>query len=120
MGPRVVLACAPAEQHDLGLLAFGLALRGRGCRIVYLGTDTPLSSVGDAAHATDAAFVVVSAVSAKRFRAHDDELRKLARTQRLCLGGAGAAGARYGPKVLILSGGPVEEAERLTSLIAPQ
>ena len=29
------------EQHDLGLLAFGLALRGRGWRIVYLGPDAP-------------------------------------------------------------------------------
>ena len=49
LGPRVVLACAPGEQHDLGLLAFGLALRARGWRIIYLGTDTPITSVADAA-----------------------------------------------------------------------
>jgi MerR family transcriptional regulator, light-induced transcriptional regulator len=119
LGPRIVLACAPGEQHDLGLLAFGLALRGRGWRIVYLGSDTPLSSVADAAHAADAVFVVVSAVSGTRFRAHDDELRELARTQRLCLGGAGAVEAKLDSDVHVLSGGPVEEAERLTSLLAP-
>lgn len=120
LGPRIVLACAPGEQHDLGLLAFGLALRGRGWRIVYLGSDTPLSSVADAAHAAAAVFVVVSAVNGKRFRSHDDQLRELARTQRLCLGGAGAAQAKLGFDVQVLSGGPVEEAERLTSLIASQ
>ena len=48
-GPRAVLACAPGEQHDLGLIAFGLALRARGWRIVYLGADTPVASVADAA-----------------------------------------------------------------------
>src|SRR5512146_1989282 len=36
IGPTAVLACAPGEQHDLGLLAFGLALRTRGWCIVYL------------------------------------------------------------------------------------
>ena len=40
-GPLAVLACLPGEQHDLGLIAFGLALRARGWRIVYLGADTP-------------------------------------------------------------------------------
>ena len=43
IGPVAVLACAPGEQHDLGLLAFGIALRARGWRIIYLGTDTPKS-----------------------------------------------------------------------------
>jgi MerR family transcriptional regulator, light-induced transcriptional regulator len=117
LGPRIVLACAPGEQHDLGLIAFGLALRARGWRIVYLGADTPLTSVADAAHASDTALVVVSAVTPKPFRAHRDELRKLARTQRLCLGGAGAAEAELALDAEILSGDPVEEADRLTSLL---
>jgi MerR family transcriptional regulator, light-induced transcriptional regulator len=119
LGPRIVLACAPGEQHDLGLLAFGLALRARGWRIVYLGSDTPLPSVSDAAHAADAVFVVVSAVSGNRFRDHKQELRELARTQRLCLGGAGAAEANLDGNVHVLSGDLIEEADRLTSLLAP-
>lgn len=116
-GPRIVLACAPGEQHDLGLLAFGLAMRARGWGIVYLGADTPLASVADAAHAADAVFVVVSAVSAERFRAHREELTQLAHRQRLCLGGAGAPDAELGVDVEILDGGLVEEAERLNALI---
>ena len=45
IGPVAVLACLPGEQHDLGLIAFGLALRARGWRIVYLGADTPVETV---------------------------------------------------------------------------
>ena len=44
-GPHALLACAPLEQHDLALIAFGLALRNRGWRITYLGQDTPLSTL---------------------------------------------------------------------------
>jgi DNA-binding transcriptional MerR regulator len=117
LGPRIVLACAPGEQHDLGLIAFGLALRARGWRVVYLGADTPLTSVADAAHASDAVFAVVSAVTPMPFRAHRDELRELARRQRLCLGGAGAGKAALDLEVEILSGDPVEEADRVTSLL---
>lgn len=116
LGPRVVLACAPGELHDLGLIAFGLALRGRSWRVVYLGTDTPLASVADAADAADAAFVVVSAVDGKRFRAHRDGLRELAAAHRLCLGGAGAARAQLDFDVHVLGGEPVHEAEELTAL----
>jgi MerR family transcriptional regulator, light-induced transcriptional regulator len=117
LGPSIVLACAPGEQHDLALIAFGLALRARGWRVVYLGADTPLTSVADAAHASDAVFAVVSAVTAKRFRPHRDELRELARGARLCLAGAGTAGAALDFDVEILSGDPVGEAERVTSLL---
>jgi MerR family transcriptional regulator, light-induced transcriptional regulator len=94
LGPSVVLACAPGEQHDLGLIAFGLALRARAWRIVF----------------------VVSSVDGRRFRRHTDELADLAVDYRLCLGGAGAAKARVGDDVLALTRGPVEEAERLTEL----
>jgi hypothetical protein len=32
VGPAAVLACLPGEQHDLGLIAFGLALRALAAR----------------------------------------------------------------------------------------
>src|SRR5215208_4034587 len=44
-GPRALLACMPGEQHDLGLIVFGLALRERGWRITFLGPDTPLDTL---------------------------------------------------------------------------
>jgi len=118
LGPRVVLACAPGEQHDLGLIAFGLALRARGWRIVYLGPDTPLESVADAALSSDPLFVVISSVNARSFQRHAENLARLGREFRLCLGGAGAAKVPPNGNVVILTGGPVEEAERLTELAA--
>jgi MerR family transcriptional regulator, light-induced transcriptional regulator len=116
IGPIALLACAPGEQHDLGLLAFGLALRARGWRIVYLGTDTPITSVADAARSCNPAAVVVSAVDPRVFRRHAEELQQLARDTRLSLGGAGAAKARPDSGLLQLTGDPVDEAERLTQL----
>lgn len=40
-----VLACAPGELHDIGLLTIAVALRADGWRVTYLGASTPL---GDA------------------------------------------------------------------------
>lgn len=118
VGPRAVLACAPGEQHDLGLLAFGLALRARGWRIVYLGADAPLPTVREAAEACDARFVVISAVDGRELGRHAAALRSLARECPVCLGGAGAAEAPVPSGVIVLAGGPVEEADRLTQLAA--
>src|SRR4051812_38962969 len=51
LGPRALLACAPGEQHTLGLLAFGIALHRLGWRITFLGADVPLPMVHVAAAA---------------------------------------------------------------------
>src|SRR5271165_156394 len=42
-GPLAVLACAPAEFHDLALMIFGIALNRHGWKIDYLGSNTPRS-----------------------------------------------------------------------------
>ncbi len=118
-GPRALLACLPGEQHDLGLIAFGLALRARGWRIAYLGGDMPIESVSGAANAVDPAFVVLSAVDPESFLRFATELRALAREHRTCIGGAGAREAEATAiGATLLSGGPVEEADRLTELAA--
>ena len=90
-GPLAVLACAPGEQHDLPLVAFGLALRGRGWRIAFLGADTPAESLAGAAAMLDPALIVVSAVTSEVFERSADELAELARSSPLAIGGAGAS-----------------------------
>ena len=57
-GPRAILACLPGEQHDIGLIAFGLVLRGEGWRIVYLGQDAPLETLEGAMTRSKARLVV--------------------------------------------------------------
>ena len=118
-GPCALLACLPGEQHDLGLISFGLVLRARGFRIAYLGGDTPVESVVSAADAVDPEFVVLSAVDAKSFRKLVPELRAFARSHRICIGGAGAAEAEAKAiGATLLSGTPVEEADRLAEVAA--
>jgi DNA-binding transcriptional MerR regulator len=41
---KVVLACAPGERHELGLLALAVLLQADGWLIAYLGADAPLES----------------------------------------------------------------------------
>ena len=53
VGPAVVLACPPGEYHDLPLIAFGLALRSFGWRIIFLGTDTPVEEVNQVVERID-------------------------------------------------------------------
>jgi methanogenic corrinoid protein MtbC1 len=116
IGPAAVLACLPGEHHDLGLIAFGLALRARGWRIVYLGPDAPIETVDDVSRRLQPSLVVLSAVSDERVRPVAEQLRELAARQRLALGGgAGASGVLEAGDVLRLTGDPVAEATLLST-----
>jgi MerR family transcriptional regulator, light-induced transcriptional regulator len=119
LGPRIVLGTPPGEFHDLGLIAFGVLLRARGWRVAYLGADTPMDGIAEAAGALEPEFVVLAAVSSERFTSLGEPLRALARTQRLALGGDGAA--ELDPKwvdALLLTDDIVLEADRLTALVS--
>jgi methanogenic corrinoid protein MtbC1 len=118
LGPTAVLACLPGEQHDLGLIAFGLALRSRGWRIVYLGTDSPIETVEEVSRRLDPSLVVLTAVSSARVEPVMTQLRALAGRHRLALGGAAAEnGAPEASGALALSGDPIAEAARVTTLV---
>jgi methanogenic corrinoid protein MtbC1 len=90
-GPLAILACAPGERHDIGLIAFGLVLRSHGWRIVFLGADTPLATLGRTVATTKPELVVVAAMDRTLFDAHATELRRLGRAAPLALAGTGAS-----------------------------
>jgi len=92
-GPRALLACAEGELHDLPLLCFGLALRGRGWRISYLGADTPVVSVVEAARTLAPQAVVVSGTISSAFDEVAGRLREVALHAPLYLSGAAATEA---------------------------
>jgi methanogenic corrinoid protein MtbC1 len=96
------------------LISFGLALRARGFRILYVGADTPIETLVDAANAARPHVVVVSAVNPERFDDVGPALRDLAAEYPLFLGGAGAA--PVGDEFTKLTGDPVEEADHLMTL----
>ena len=106
--PARLLACAEGERHDLGLIAFGLALRERGWRIDYLGPDTPVESTEEAARGTDPSVVVLSAVRPEPL----EQIAALAARYRVAIAGAGATKASV-QGVERLTDDPVTEAERL-------
>lgn len=90
-GSVALLACPPGEQHDLGLLAFGLALRQRGWRIVYLGPDTPVATIAEAAGEHLPAAIVIAALAPDSIEANLEALRNLAREYDVHIGGGGVS-----------------------------
>jgi methanogenic corrinoid protein MtbC1 len=113
-GPHALLACVEGERHDLPLVCFGLALRGHGWRIRYLGADTPVASLGEAVETLVPDAVVVSGTVTGAFDATATRLRKVGDKARLFVAGAAAdeALARR-VKATLLPGDPVTAAETL-------
>lgn len=115
-GPRAVLACLPGEQHTLGLLACGIALRDAGWRVAYLGADTPVAATGQAAEAVGAETVVLAACAEDRVRASLDDLAALAATYEVALGGSGVDRALVADAgVLALPPDPLAAVQALTA-----
>jgi DNA-binding transcriptional MerR regulator len=115
-GPRAVLACMPGEQHDLGLIAFGLGLRDRGWRVTFLGPDTPLDTLTDAVTTLQPDVVVLTATTPALFESGRDALRRLARAMPLYAAGAGALPAfatDIGARLLDVD--PLAAAERVAT-----
>jgi DNA-binding transcriptional MerR regulator len=59
-----VLACAPKERHEIGLLMLAVLLRADGWAVAYLGAETPVADAFALAHGIGAGVVCFSATSA--------------------------------------------------------
>jgi len=116
IGPHALLACPPGELHDLGLIAFGLALHSRGWRITFLGQDTPLSTIEEHVRVLQPDRVVLSAAEAGPLEDSLHDLRRLTDRVPVSVGGAGATQSLAGEAgATLLSGDPIAAAEGLTS-----
>ncbi|MDQ2826646.1 MAG: cobalamin B12-binding domain-containing protein, partial [Actinomycetota bacterium] len=87
-GPMALLACLPGDQHDLGLICFGLGLRANGWRITFLGPDTPFATISETTALLRPALVVLTAM-VRPGAAIADELAAIAAQAPLALAGAG-------------------------------
>jgi len=116
-GPLALLACAPGEQHDISLLAFGLVLRSYGWRILFLGADTPLSTLQETAITTGPAVMVLVTFDTALVKAEAAALRRLARTAPLFLSGPGATPDLTGRlRVRRLDGDLIEAAHEVAKM----
>ena len=86
-----VLACAPSERHDLGLLMLAALMRGDGWQVAYLGAYTPLPDAFRLAHTIAARLLCISVTmpeSAETFAQAIEQLETPNGTE-LVIGGAG-------------------------------
>jgi DNA-binding transcriptional MerR regulator len=113
-GPGAILACLPGEHHELGLLAFGVALRRRGWRIIYLGTDSPIGAVADIARSLRPAVVVLMSMNPDSFLDHARQIGQLANQVQVAVAGRGATPevARQ-TRTRVLDQDPVSAAETI-------
>lgn len=59
-GKRLILACLPGEQHEIGLLIFALNVLQAGHRMVYLGASMPIRQIIHVADKTAAAGIILA------------------------------------------------------------
>lgn len=116
---RVVLACPPREQHELGLRMLSDRFELAGWDVTFLGADTPLDEIVAATGATRASLVALSVstvferVELRRFI---DTLRVQLPGTRIVVGGPAFADQQHWPgedfldsHELGLPGDPVED-----------
>jgi len=86
-----VLACAPGERHELGLLMLAVLLRADGWQVAYLGADTPVGDAVALAEETGARLLCFSATMRESGRTVHDELdtRTLPAHLEVVVGGTG-------------------------------
>jgi methanogenic corrinoid protein MtbC1 len=60
-----VLACAPGEWHEIGLLMVAVLLRAEGWQVAYLGPNTPVADAVALASELDASAILFSATRAE-------------------------------------------------------
>jgi MerR family transcriptional regulator, light-induced transcriptional regulator len=71
-GHRVIVACAPLDQHEIGAMMLAVMLRREGYHVFYVGANTPLADLAAMAHTVRPVAVMVSASSSDSV----DELRR--------------------------------------------
>jgi hypothetical protein len=98
------------------LRVFGLGLRDRGWRVTFLGPDTPLDTLGDAATTLQPDAVVLAATTPEGFDAGRAALRRLARAVPVWAAGAGASpDMAKATGVQLLDLDPLDAAEHVTT-----
>ncbi|HET9267975.1 MAG TPA: MerR family transcriptional regulator [Vicinamibacterales bacterium] len=98
-GPLILAACAPGEQHEIGLLLFALEANGAGLRTVLLGADTPLEDIAIACNRARCEAVVISSSVDPSYELLAGALPSLVRTTRVPVFVGGRSGARHGAAI---------------------
>jgi MerR family transcriptional regulator, light-induced transcriptional regulator len=71
-GHRVIVGCAPLDQHEIGAMMLAVMLRREGYHVYYVGANTPVADLAAMARVVRPVAVMVSASSSDSV----DELRR--------------------------------------------
>ena len=123
-GPRILAACAPGEQHEIGLLLFALEAQDAGLRTVVLGADTPLDDVAVALLRSGCDAVVLSLSVDPPEGLLDRELRRLVRQVNVPVFVGGAAALRNRVAITaadatVLGATPEDGVRLITAALSP-
>jgi MerR family transcriptional regulator, light-induced transcriptional regulator len=114
-GPSLLLACPPGEEHDLGLIMFGIAAWRLGWHVTYLGQDTPFDTIREAVAAIEPALVVLAVSEGTSLDEHATAIRSLVRDVPVAVGGGVRSEEASALGLEILEGDPIEAASALRS-----
>jgi methanogenic corrinoid protein MtbC1 len=62
-GPKALLACAPGDQHEIGLLLMALSLRRRGYAVIYLGPNLTTTEFEEVVNTIEPQLICFSAAT---------------------------------------------------------
>jgi methanogenic corrinoid protein MtbC1 len=120
----IVAACAPGEQHDVGLMILTLALVRRGYRVIYLGANVPTEGLRQVVQQVSADAVCISTTTP----VPRDTMNEIARALRslsdapiMIVGGPGIDdGTQFDPgeRYSVVDGDATSAAKQIASLIA--
>ncbi len=92
-GTHVACTTFPDDRHEIGVLGLSVLLAVNGCRVTYLGANTPLRDIGRFAAEHHPAWLCISVIMPTDLRdvlAYARELRATApATTRIAIGGSG-------------------------------
>jgi DNA-binding transcriptional MerR regulator len=93
-GPRLLAACLPGEQHEIGLLIFALTAHEHGLHPVLLGANTPLTELAAVVKRARCDAIVLSGSMLPAREVVNVELRALAGAVRVPVFVGGMASVR--------------------------
>lgn len=123
-GPRILAACGPGEQHEIGLLLFALEAQDAGLRTVLLGADTPLDDVAIALRRSGCDAVVLASSVDPPEGVLDHELPRLVRQVNVPVFVGGGAALRHRAAITAagataLGATPEEGVRLITTALTP-
>ena len=97
-GAKIIVACPPGEEHDIGALAVAYRCRVRGCRVYYLGANLPIASLGKLCREAEPDLTILSIPSSLAEHTLTELIEALIRevspSSTILVGGNGALASR--------------------------